>query len=41
MITNEKPKRNLILEDSIEFENMVETEGIENLIEKAVIFPKV
>lgn len=35
-----EPKRNLIFEDSIEFENFVHNDSFENLKEKVVVFPK-
>lgn len=41
VINDEKPKRSMILEDSIEFEKVVKNKGIENLKEKVFFFPKV
>lgn len=38
VINDEKPKRNLILDDAIDFENVIENNGIENLIEKMLFF---
>lgn len=41
VLNNEKPKWKLFFEDSLEFENFVESKGVEGLIEKAAIFLKV
>lgn len=40
VINDEKPKRNLILEDSCEFETVVENNGIGNLVVNVVVFSK-
>ena len=37
---NEKSKRKIILEYSLEYINFVNTEGIESLIERTIVFTK-